>query len=237
MITSSDEKSSNYYGQERRELISLLDPITNAAILDIGCGEGALGSALKSLGCGPVYGIECMAAPAQVASQRYDRVFNCKVEEVDFTQLSGIFDFVICADILEHLTDPWSVIRSLKSVLKPSGAIVASIPNLRNREIISNLICGSFEYREEGILDIGHLRFFTFSSVVRLFQEAGYRIDVFNSRHSTGAQDIIASWKKEGVPQMLQQLVKLLTNTSLVLQEYDLLDFFSLQFILRARVV
>jgi 2-polyprenyl-3-methyl-5-hydroxy-6-metoxy-1,4-benzoquinol methylase len=171
------DKSEQYYCHARDELIPFLQPVAGATILDVGCGAGRLGKKLKGLGCGALYGVEYVQEPAAAAAQHYDKVYHSTIEQVDLSPYVGFFDIVICADVLEHLLDPWAVLSKLRCVLKDNGVLVASIPNVRHRFVIGELLRGKFEYRDEGILDKTHLRFFTFDSVVRMLMEAGLTVE------------------------------------------------------------
>jgi 2-polyprenyl-3-methyl-5-hydroxy-6-metoxy-1,4-benzoquinol methylase len=228
-------KPENYYANKRPELLPLLEPLAHANVLDIGCASGGLGNALKSLGCGLVYGVEVMNEPATMASRVYDKVFTCRIEDLDCHAMTGMFDFVVCADVLEHLVDPGAVLRSLRTVLKPSGAIVASIPNFRHRSIISMLIQGKFEYQPEGLLDNTHLRFFTFNSIVKLFNDAGYTVDSIGPKYPEGSDKLVDLWKNQDMVSKLKEVVRLLSGVEFTVPEEELLDFFTLQFLLRAR--
>ncbi|MBI5380299.1 MAG: class I SAM-dependent methyltransferase [Opitutae bacterium] len=86
------------------------------------------------------------------------------------------FDGIILADILEHLRDPWKTLRQIRTLLRPDGAIWISVPNVAHNGILIELLQGRFDYREVGLLDNTHLRFFTADSLARLVAAAGLRI-------------------------------------------------------------
>jgi len=109
-----------------------------------------------------------------------DRFIRCDIEEnvssLPFPE--NFFDVIICADVLEHLIDPWKVVKELKRYLKPEGYFIASIPNIREiKTMITIFLRGSFEYSDGGILDKTHLRFFCKKNMKDLFLEADYKID------------------------------------------------------------
>jgi O-antigen biosynthesis protein len=96
----------------------------------------------------------------------------------DFDKAS--FDYIVCADVLEHLIDPWKVLAELVTYLKPNGRFVTSIPNVRHWSVWLPLILrGHWEYREAGIMDSTHLRFFTRRSAAALLNGAGLNILVY----------------------------------------------------------
>jgi SAM-dependent methyltransferase len=160
-----------YYAQERPEVAALVPPDCRR-VLEVGCGEGRLGALLKRRGC-RVAGLELVPEAAERARERLDEVATADVEADGFPFSPGSFDAVIFADVLEHLVDPWRVLREAAALLVPGGAVVASIPNVQNLDVVRRLLTGRFEYRERGILDRGHLRFFTLHSTRGLFAQAG----------------------------------------------------------------
>lgn len=93
----------------------------------------------------------------------------------DFDKAS--FDYIVCADVLEHLIDPWKVLTELVTYLKPSGRLVVSIPNVRHWSVWFPLILrGRWEYRDVGIMDKTHLRFFTRVTGVKLIEGASSKV-------------------------------------------------------------
>lgn len=229
------DRPSDYYMQARSELLPLIEPIGGAVILDVGCGAGALGRQLKEKGAAAVHGIEAEKEAAQAAAPWYHNVLACPVEQVDFTAYKEFFDVIICADILEHLADPWDLLARLRGALKPNGALVASIPNFRHRKVIGNLLAGRLDYLSAGILDKSHLRFFTFQSVVEMFRNAGYRIDSIGPVYNVDADEILPQWKASDMRGKLKEIVFALSGKTHDFTDDDLMDLFTHQFLLRAR--
>jgi Methyltransferase domain len=91
---------------------------------------------------------------------------------------------VLFADVLEHFTDPFEVLRLAQTFLRAGGRVVASVPNVAHWTMRLNLLRGRFDYRSVGIMDATHLRWFTVRSLQRLFIQAGYRI--LESKASAG---------------------------------------------------
>jgi SAM-dependent methyltransferase len=115
---------------------------------------------------------------AEEASLRAERVIVGDVEELDLeAELGGErFDAILFADVLEHLRDPAAVLRRVRPFVADGGAVVASIPNVAHASVRLSLLAGSFRYREQGLLDESHLRFFTREGVQDLFEGSGYLI-------------------------------------------------------------
>lgn len=177
-------KSSPIYFQNPRLALLALIPKGALTILDVGCGIGALGKAFKEEDSRRVVvGVEIVPEIAEIAARCLDKVIVGDIEQIidDPTgPLGGTkFDVVIFGDVLEHLVDPWNVLKATSRVLNDNGCVVASIPNVRHISVIYNLLVrGDWKYVDAGFLDKGHLRFFTSKTVKSLFGEAGFCIEV-----------------------------------------------------------
>ncbi len=167
-------RPDSYYSAERREIADLV-PATSRRVLEIGCGEGCLGQLLRSRGH-YVAGVELVPAVADKARACLDEVFCGNVERAQLPWGADRFDVIIMADVLEHLVDPWAALQKLTAMLSPGGRVIASIPNVQNHRIIKNLIRGRWEYADSGLMDVGHLRFFTWRQIVRTFEQAGLQV-------------------------------------------------------------
>lgn len=163
-----------YYDQSRPEVAALVPPECRR-VLEVGCAGGELGRLLRHRGH-HVTGIELVPEIAERACGQLDRVVTADVERDGFPFPPSSFDALVFADVLEHLIDPWRVLREAVAVLADNGVIVASIPNVQNLDVVSRLLRGRWDYRERGILDLGHLRFFTLSSIHALFAQAGLKV-------------------------------------------------------------
>ena len=84
-------------------------------------------------------------------------------------------DFVLCLDVLEHLKDPYSLLRKIRTYLHKDSTIIANIPNILHYSVLKQMIVeGEFKYTETGLLDNTHIRFFTPSSIYELFKSCDY---------------------------------------------------------------
>lgn len=152
-----------------------------ARVLDVGCATGYLAAELSRRGCA-VDGIEFDPAAAQQARAHCREVVTGDLE-APATQasvaamLAGAWpDVVICADVLEHLRDPWSVLAWLRTLLAPGGRAVVSVPNIAHWTARRALLRGRFDYADHGLLDRTHLRFFTRASAAELARRAGFAV-------------------------------------------------------------
>jgi 2-polyprenyl-3-methyl-5-hydroxy-6-metoxy-1,4-benzoquinol methylase len=156
------------------KIVSLVPPATR--VLEFGCATGYMTEVLRSrLGC-TVVGIEIDRDAAALAEQHAERVIVGDAETIDYAaELAGEeFDVVMFADVLEHLKEPVDVLRRVRPFVAENGVVVASIPNIAHASVRLALLGGEFRYREWGLLDDTHLRFFTRASIQDLFEETGY---------------------------------------------------------------
>ncbi len=122
--------------------------------------------------------MELDAEAARLAEARADRVLVGDAEELDLeAELGGErFDAILFADVLEHLRDPAALLKRVRPLVDEGGVVIASIPNIAHAAVRLALLGGSFRYREQGLLDESHLRFFTREGVQDLFEGSGYLI-------------------------------------------------------------
>ena len=171
-------KTDQYFDRASWDLIGLVTP-GNHKILEIGCGTGKTGYTLKQLGkAEEVVGVDLNLSSVTAAADRLDNVMCADIEEVSLPYPAGYFDYILCGDVLEHLHDPWSTTKKLSHYLKTSQFLIASIPNVRNWQVVRSLVFqGRWDYAESGLLDFTHLRFFTKCGIVEMFDHAGFAID------------------------------------------------------------
>jgi methionine biosynthesis protein MetW len=165
---------------DRPDLAALVDPGAKA-VLDVGCGPGQLGAELKARGVQQVVGIELNPDAARAAVDRLDQVLTLNVETDDVPHADASFDYIVYGDVLEHLVDPWAVLRAHRRLLRDTGSIIVSTPNIGYWPVIADLLRGKWEYRDYGTMDGTHLRFFTRTSLQQLCEQAGYRITQINT--------------------------------------------------------
>jgi O-antigen biosynthesis protein len=146
----------------------------NKRVLEVGCATGYFTKVLRERGC-DVVGIELDPEAAAVAEQWAERVVVGNLDSSDvWDALEGEqFDAVTFGDVLEHLRDPLSVLRSAVRYLKPSGIVAISVPNIAHGDVRMALLRGDFPYRETGLLDQTHIHFFTKESLRKMIKEAG----------------------------------------------------------------
>ena len=144
-------------------------------VCEFGCGAGAMTRAMAEIGC-KVVGVEIDPVAAERARAHADQVVVGDLVTMDLgAELGeGRFDVLVFGDVLEHLPDPLAALRATRSLLRPGGHIVLSVPNVAHGDVRLALLAGRFDYAELGLLDRTHLRFFTWDTLRTLVHDAGF---------------------------------------------------------------
>ncbi|MEF9991454.1 MAG: methyltransferase domain-containing protein [Romboutsia sp.] len=161
----------------------VIDKSKHVNILEIGCACGATLLKLQNIyKDSSLYGMDISKESIAIAKYIDDvKAEQADIESEDVSFEENKFDLIVLLDVLEHLRDPWAVLKKLKKSLKEDGQIIISLPNIMHISIINNLIQGRWDYKESGILDATHLRFFTLKSITELFQGIGCNMVYYSS--------------------------------------------------------
>jgi predicted TPR repeat methyltransferase len=165
----------DFEGSSHRILIGLIrrHAQRNGVLLDLGAAGGELGAAVRDhfkRTIGFEFEVDCLSD----LQGRFDQVLITDLERVK--RLPSPVDTVVLADVLEHLRDAPAILRLVRTSLPKSGHLFVSVPNIANITVRLGLLFGVFEYRERGILDNTHLRFYTMHTIRREIENAGFRI-------------------------------------------------------------
>jgi methionine biosynthesis protein MetW len=146
-------------------------------VLDVGCGTGRLGEKLRLEKKCYVVGVEADDQAASLAKQRLDDVIVVDIETLNaFPYPEKYFDVIIFADVLEHLRFPMKALTFFGKYLKDDGNAIASIPNIANWTVRLKLLFGKWDYKEHGLLDKTHIKFFTLNTAKKLIEDSGFKI-------------------------------------------------------------
>lgn len=171
-----NSKPEGYYDNVRLEMLQFL-PEDATCILDVGCGNGAFAEIIKERNHAEVWGIEYMESHGLEAKKKLDNVFIGKCENFIEDLPNNYFDIIYFNDVLEHLVDPYWVLKNIKKKLSKKGKIISSLPNVRfYRSFMKVLISKDWKYEDYGIMDRTHLRFFTKKSIRRMYEELGFEV-------------------------------------------------------------
>lgn len=188
-------KDVTYFEWDRPDVLAMI-PTSARRVLDLGCGGGRLGETLKQRQSVEVWGVERDPVASARASRRLDHVITGNLEDESWSVPSSSMDAVICADVLEHLRHPETVLKRCREWISPGGCLVASLPNVQHHSVVSGLLEGNFTYEPAGLLDEDHLRFFTRREIDKLFFRAGYRVAEWRAVPGEG----YANWVASGQP-------------------------------------
>ncbi len=142
-------------------------------LLDLGAAGGYLGRAVRDR-CSFLAGVEPDRSLSPSAREGYDDWRA--VDALSAGDWDAPFDVVVCADVLEHLAAPETLLERIRGWLKDGGILLVSLPNIANISIRLALLLGHFRYTERGILDRTHFSFYTRSSARHLLEKTGFRI-------------------------------------------------------------
>lgn len=170
-------------------------------VLELGSSTGYITKRLADKSC-IVDIVEIDKDDAKVAAKHARKMFLGSVEDKKLLEaIKEKYDFILACDILEHLADPGKVLQIMRKNLKKGGRVIISLPNIACWEARRDLFFhGDFNYKESGILDKTHLRFFTFYTIQDLIESCGYRIqNIFVTEYSYPLRNFILSFRPVGV--------------------------------------
>ena len=173
------------------ELLALI-PRDAKRLVEVGCSSGALAREYRKLNPHCEYlGLEIDPGYAEIARAHCSRVMVGNIEhlsDADFTSLAPA-DCWIFGDVLEHLFDPWAVLRRVRAASLPTTSVLACIPNAQHWSVQVRLNAGEFRYEDMGLLDRTHIRWFTRRTVIHLFASTGFQIASIGNRVLRGTED------------------------------------------------
>jgi len=182
------KKPQGYYDNPRVEMLDYI-PENCTKSVEFGCGAGDFSSLLKNERKMETWAVEIHKESAQKAALKLDHVINKDAMEAIQDLPDNYFDCAIFFDVLEHLVDPYQLLRDIKLKLKPEGVVICSIPNIRYyRAFKKYVLKGDWEYGDHGIMDKTHLRFFTHKSILKTFDELDYNVVRCDGLHPTSSK-------------------------------------------------
>ncbi|MPM14261.1 hypothetical protein SDC9_60623 [bioreactor metagenome] len=169
-----NEKMVQQGDSSHAKILQQVEP--GSMVLECGPADGMMTRYLKeTLDC-TVYILELDSECFAHASHYADGGVCANLEEDDWMSSlpDGVFDYILYADVLEHLRDPKSVLIKMKRFLKPDGCVLLSVPNVANGDIIANLLCDQFTYTPLGLLDNTHVHLFARKNLHDMIYSSGY---------------------------------------------------------------
>ena len=161
-------------GSSHRRLLDWLEARPPVRILDLGCADGWLAEHARKLGH-EVVGVDVVARPGVV--DRVDRFVQADLDDGIPPEVGDGFGVVLAADVLEHVREPAALLLQVPALLAEGGVVLASVPNFAHWYPRLRVVAGRFDYDRRGILDDGHVRFFTRASFERTARDAGFAVE------------------------------------------------------------
>lgn len=147
-------------------------------VLDIGAGNGLLGCLISKIKPNILIdGVEPSIEAALLAKSYYRTFYNDYFQNVSNEIFKNSYDFIILADVIEHVIDPLGFLLEIKKCIPEECRIILSIPNVAHGSVRLSVLNGIFNYENSGLLEKTHLRFFTFNTIEELFQKAGLNVE------------------------------------------------------------
>ena len=176
---AAKRQSESSPGAFNPDLLAWL-PSTAQRVLEVGCSSGQLARAFKAVNPGCDYrGIELDATAAALARRVCEQVSVFDIETLPESDLAAFRDrdCWVFGDVLEHLRDPWLLLARIRKIMPANGCVVACVPNAQHWSVQAKLALGDFSYADGGLMDRSHLRWFTRLTLLRMFNEAGFKFD------------------------------------------------------------
>lgn len=177
---------SDYYSNCNEDLLKAIPPCSKQ-ILEVGCGTGELAKRFKRIQPKCQYwGVEAneKAWTQATADDVIDEVFHDDIElwlggkHLHFgSGDENFFDCIVLGDVLEHLQNPEEILKDLAQLLEPNGRVIACIPNVQHWSVVETLLNGRWPREDAGLFDRTHLRWFTKSEIVAMFERLGLTVD------------------------------------------------------------
>jgi glycosyltransferase involved in cell wall biosynthesis len=166
-------KEADGLDSSHHRVLSLLRRRPPGRVLDLGCSDGRLAARIRAEGH-EVTGVD--REKLDGVGDRVDRFVEADLDDGIPDEVGGDYDVVLAADVVEHVRDPERLLREAAARLAPRGTVVASVPNFSHWYPRARVAAGRFDYDRRGILDAGHVRFFTGPSFERTARRAGLRV-------------------------------------------------------------
>lgn len=153
----------------------------NSKVLEIGAGPGSITRHLSGTLACDVVALEIDPTAIEKLKPFARMVHSMDLNDANWStgirEMEGLFDYVIAADVLEHVYNPWAVLSGMKSLLNDTGSVVLSLPHVGHAAVAACLVDEDFEYRDWGLLDRTHIRFFGIKNVQQLLASQGMSIE------------------------------------------------------------
>lgn len=173
------------------DLLALM-PTTARRIVEVGCMRGALAREYRAINpAAEIIGIDIDPDYVRIAAQHCTQVIASNIEHMpddEFEALSPS-DCWVFGDCLEHLHDPWAVLKRVRQAIDPDGTLMICLPNAQHWSVQWRLISGNFRYEDKGLMDRTHIRWFTRTTMLEMFASTGWQIQQGLARMSSSPDE------------------------------------------------
>lgn len=211
----------DFEGSSHRILIDLIRRFggRGGTLVDLGAAGGELGSAVRdqfdrTIGC--EYEVDCLPS----LRGRFDQILIGDLEKL--RGLPAQARVIVAADVLEHLRDAPRLLKLIRESLAADGHLFISVPNIANITVRLGLLFGIFEYRDRGILDNTHLRFYTLRTIRREVESAGFRVLALRGS-SVPLRLIIGAYTPEPLLRIGERILTIVTRLWKALFAYQII--------------
>lgn len=147
-------------------------------VLEMGCYTGYMTKYMKEK-------LNCCVNVVEIDEQAIEcakpYAYNAFCGDLNSDEWYGYFnlnryDYILFADVLEHLIDPLTTLTMATELLRKDGNVIISIPNICHNDIIIQLFHDRFTYTDLGLLDCTHIHFWGLTDFARFVESAGLKI-------------------------------------------------------------
>lgn len=145
----------------------------NAEVLDVGAGAGAFSQRLVDLG----YKVSALDTDPDKWLPRAIPFLRLDIDSGIAASVERTFDAACCLEVIEHVENPWNLLREIYSVLKPGGYLLLSTPNVTSflsRAIF--VMTGRFHQFDDGDLSYGHINPVSVFELEHAAQKLGWEV-------------------------------------------------------------
>jgi len=196
-----EQRISRMLEQARAQLSTDPDSIM---FLDVGCSSGSVLSVARACGFN-THGVEPAPKAAETAAQIDGvEVFNGFLHDAQYPD--NHFDIITLFEVIEHLTDPISLIKEIGRILKPGGLLLIGTGNGGSWTV--QALGNKWEYfdiKKHG----GHISFFTPQSMALLAEKSGLKLAAIHTKRVNLGEKKDVSWLFYQFNRVMRELLAL----------------------------
>ena len=141
-------------------------------IVDIGAGAGAFCQRLFDYG----YDVTGVDIDKEKWIPKAIPFLQLNIDQGIQKYVNRQFDVACCFEVIEHVENPWNLMREIRSIVKPGGLLLLSTPNITSFLSRQNfLLKGKFHQFEDSDLDYGHISPITVYELLHIAKNTGWQ--------------------------------------------------------------